>query len=232
MTINNCFDYASKYYNKETLNYLSKSEKIRLTKIQFFVGTENKVLDLGCYDGSLGKLLIENKNDVYGIDASEEALHIAKKNGLKVKSGDLEKIIDFDDGYFDVVVAGEIIEHIVNTDFFIDEIKRVLKPNGVLILSTPNVASLGRRLLLLFGKNPYFEASLGFPPNATAGHIRFFTKDLLCDFLVHKGLNVVEFTSDCVNLIPSGKINSKFLADLMPSFGRSLIIKTNVNLEG
>ena len=113
----------------------------------------------------------------------------------------------------------------MDTDFFIDEIKRVLKPNSFLILSTPNIASLGRRFLLLFGKNPYFEASFGYPNEAHAGHIRFFTKDLLLGYLEHRGFGRIKFTSNVVNFTPSGKIASKLLADLVPTFGGSLIVK-------
>jgi hypothetical protein len=74
-------------------------------------------------------------------------------------------------------------------------------------------------------KNPYFEASFGYPPEAHAGHIRFFTKDLLLGYLRFKGFEIIRFTSDVVNFTPSGRIASKLLADLFPTFGRSLIVK-------
>ena len=79
--------------------------------------------------------------------------------------------------------------------------------------------------LVMEGKNPYFEASLGYPPEAHAGHIRFFTKKLLLSYLEYKGFETIEFTSDVVNFTPSGKIASKLFADLFPTFGRSLIVK-------
>lgn len=170
-------------------------------------------------------MLIKIGNKVWGIDASEEAVKLARGKGVDAKVGNMEETFEFENDFFDMCILAEIIEHILDTDFFIQEIKRVLKPGGYLILSTPNVASLGRRLMLLFGKNPYFEACFGYPPYATAGHIRFFTKDLLFGFLRHKGFEIIKFTSDVVNFTPSGKIASKLLADLFPTFGRSLIIK-------
>jgi len=189
------------------------------------VGTGNRVLDLGCFDGTIGEILIKNGNEVCGIDASKKAVKLAREKGIKAKVGNIEEKFDFEDNFFDVVVSGEIIEHIVDTDFFIDEIRRVLKPNGFLVLSTPNVASLGRRILLFFGKNPYFEASFGFPSYATAGHIRFFTEDLLLSYLKFKKFEIITFTSDIVNFTPSGNISSKLLADIFPSLGRSLIVE-------
>ncbi len=218
-------DYAKSRYGLGELNYVSKCEKIRIRKIVELVGKGNRVLDIGCYDGTLGKLLIDKKNEVYGIEINKEVAEIAKQKGLEVKIQDVESSFGFEDNFFDVVVAGEIIEHVLDTDFFIDEIKRVLKPDGFLILSTPNVASLGRRFLLLFGKNPYFEASFAYPVGAHAGHIRFFTKGLLLGYLEHRGFERIKFTSDVVNFTPSGKIASKLLADLVLTFGRSLIVK-------
>jgi 2-polyprenyl-3-methyl-5-hydroxy-6-metoxy-1,4-benzoquinol methylase len=218
-------DYAKERYNLSLEAYASKSEQTRVCKLVALVGSGNDVLDVGCYDGTLGEMLIKNGNRVWGIEASEVAAEAARKKGLQVKIGDIESGLEFEDNFFNVVIAGEIIEHLLDTDFFVAEIWRVLKPGGYLVLSTPNAASLGRRFMLFFGKNPYFEASLGFPPEARAGHIRFFTKDLLCSFLLHKGFRVVHFASDAVNLAFNQKMVSKKLADLFPTLGKSLIIK-------
>ena len=220
--------YAEKIYKKGKLQYNSKGERVRLEKIIELVGTGNKVLDIGCYDGTLGNVLIKKGNEVYGIEISKEVAEIAKRKGLKVKIQDFASHFDFDNKFFDLVVAAEVIEHIVDTDSFIEEIKRVLKPNGFLVLTTPNIASLGRRLYLLFGKNPYFEASLGYPQYAHAGHIRFFTKGLLTDFLKYKEFEIICLTTDAVNLTPDGKLASKVLANLVPALGRSLIVKAKL----
>ena len=223
-------DYAKVTSSKRPpCNYNSKSERIRLKKIVDLVGTCGRILDLGCYDGTLGRLLIKN-NEVYGIEISEKVAEIARLRGLKVKIQCIESGFDFEDNFFDCVVAAEVIEHILDTDFFIGEIKRVLKPNGFFVVSTPNTASLGRRILLLSGKNPYFEASFGYPPYSV-GHIRFFTKDLLLEYLKHKGFEIIKFTSDVVNVTPSGRISSALLATYFPCCGRSLIVKCR-NIKG
>ena len=189
------------------------------------MGQNNKILDIGCYNGTLGSKFREMNNEVYGIEINQQVAELAKKKGILVKVQDIESKFDFKSDFFDVVFAGEVIEHIVDTDFFIDEIKRVLKPNGILILTTPNTASLGRRLLLLMGRNPILEASFTYPVNSTSGHLRYFTKDLLLNFLKYKGFEIIELTSDVVNFVSSGKISSKFLADILPTIGRDLIVK-------
>jgi len=218
-------EYAKKVFGRGEIQYSSKADKRRLEKIVYLVGSNKRVLDLGCYDGTLGQMLIEKGNEVYGIEVNEEAADIAKDRGLKVRIQDIQSGFDFEDDFFDVVVAAEIIEHLLDTDFLIDEIKRILKPNGDLVISTPNVSSLGKRILLLFGKNPYFEASYGFPPEAHAGHIRFFTKGLLLDFLIYKGFEILKFESDAVNFTPNGNIACGLIADIFPALGRCLIVK-------
>jgi len=215
--------YANELYHPGLIPYDSRAEEIRFNKILKLIGRNKKILDIGCYDGSLGKLLINNNNEVYGIEINKESAKLAKKRGLRVKVQDATETLGFKNDFFDIVVAGEIIEHILDTDFFINEIKRVLKPGGQLVLTTPNMASFGRRILLLLGKNPHMEASLGFPPEARAGHIRFFTKGLLIRYLQHKKFKVLKFTSDVVNFNRSGSLMSSFLANLFPTLGKTLI---------
>ena len=55
---------------------------------------------------------------------------------------------------YDVIIASEIIEHVFDTDFFIEELKRILKPNGRIIITTPNMHFAANRLLFLMGKFP------------------------------------------------------------------------------
>ena len=211
--------YANLRYRPTNNPLKNKAENIRIKKIVNAVGEEEVVLDIGCFDGTIGELLLKKGNKVYGIEISKDAVNIAKKRGIIVKNTSAEKNFPFEDKFFDVVIAGEIIEHLLDTVSFLKEIKRVLKDNGRLILTTPNVASLGRRFYLLFGKNPYFEAAYGFPPNADAGHIRFFTKKLLIDFLNYVGFEIIKYESTVVNMGKSGKLASEILAKIVPTIG-------------
>lgn len=195
---------------------------MRIKKMVLLIGRNRKVLDLGCTDGLVGNILMDLSNEVDGIDASEQAVRKACLRGVRARVGNLEEEFPYPDGCFDDIFAGEIIEHIYNIDLFLEEIYRVLKLNGSLVLSTPNLATFGRRLLLLFNKNPHIEISF---TGEAAGHIRYFVKDTLFQILGKHHFRVKLYTSDIVNFNASGTIHSYWLANLFPTLGQSLIVK-------
>lgn len=124
----NTFSYASTHKGKVGRDYyVDVSDRVRIEKILNLVGRNKKVLNVGCYDGSIGEKLLKRGNEVYGLDASEEMINLAKRKGVKSVVGNLEKSLPFESDTFDTVVAGEVLEHILDTGLFIDEIKRVLK---------------------------------------------------------------------------------------------------------
>ena len=98
----------------------------------------SKILDVGCGGGILIKFLKENGfKDIYGIDISNKAIKICKKRGIKnVFIGDCTKM-RFDKNMFDIIIAGDILEHIKNEDIALNEFNRVLKKNGKLIVFVP-----------------------------------------------------------------------------------------------
>lgn len=203
--------------------HLSKTEKFRVESILRLIGNKKKVLDIGCSDGTISEMIARNNNEVYGVDVSESALKIALSRGLEAYKVDLEsEEFPFSENYFDVVVAGEIIEHIFDTDEFLNKIKKVLKPDGSLIITTPNLATLGRRLLLLLGKNPLIEVSVD---GEAAGHIRYFVKETLVNLLEKHDFKIDEFTSDIVNFNKTGSIYSVRLARIWSAIGRTLIVR-------
>jgi len=102
-----------------------------------------KFLDLGCDDGLLS-LKIANKigsKNIYGVEIVDERIKKAEDSGLIVKKFDLNNKFDFEDNFFDVVHANQVIEHLYNSDNFISEIYRILKPSGYAIISTENASS-------------------------------------------------------------------------------------------
>jgi len=227
--MNNVQNFLKKRYdsiNNRTIFY-ENDERIRavLSLIDSCDKAIN-VLDIGCYNGEIAKKIKEKigKNaNVYGIDVADNLSDEVRKRGINYKVNDLNKGIDFENNKFDIVFSGEIIEHLYDTDFFISEVKRVLKPGGILIITTPNLLSLGRRLCYLFGIGIFMEASLVFPINPpVAGHIRFFTKKLLVDFMEFNNFELKKYVSDTVNF-PMFKCN--FLVKIFPFFGHSIICK-------
>ncbi|MFX0106749.1 MAG: class I SAM-dependent methyltransferase [Candidatus Hodarchaeota archaeon] len=159
-----------------------------------------RVLDVGCGDGWFGRRIIEDFGaDVHGVDISEDALKIAESSGLKVKKQDLDGTeLAYPNNHFDAVLCGDIIEHLLNTEFFLKEIRRVLKKNGFLILSVPNIAAYYNRLLLLTGKFPLgieSASELVFPPVKVkelynTGHVRAYTKETITKLIVYHGFRI------------------------------------------
>lgn len=196
-------EYARKRYRGKTIyraNALSKFRQI--TKL---VGKGKQVLDIACGDRTLTKML-EKHNSVWGIEITDV---------------DLQKDeLPFPSDFFNVVVASEIIEHIWDCDRFLREIKSVLKVDGTLIISTPNLASLGRRLLLLTGRNPYVENFL-YPYEA--GHVKHFVRKDFKYLLEKNGFKVKQLLSDVIILFNNGVIYSRLFAKIFPQLGRSII---------
>lgn len=99
------------------------------------------VLDIACGEGYGSNILAEKAKQVYGVDIDNETINTAKKkykkHNLQYSTGDASKI-PFDDGSIDVVVSFETIEHHEHHNEMMSEIKRVLRPNGIVIISTPD----------------------------------------------------------------------------------------------
>ena len=112
-----------------------------------------RVLDLGCRDGALTRHYLRG-NDVVGVDIDREALAAAAERGIQTVWADLDQALPFDDESFDVVVAGEVLEHVRFPDQVLREARRVLGAEGVLVGSVPNNYRLKSRLRFLLGKPP------------------------------------------------------------------------------
>jgi SAM-dependent methyltransferase len=156
------------------------------------------ILDLGCGDGSaLAAAAARNaKHKFAGIDWSADAVRLARQQRLTVVRGGVDRRLPFADGQADVVIMSELIEHLVDPDGAVAEVRRVLRPGGDLLLSTPNLAAWYNRGLLAVGIQPVFsEVSLhavfGRPGHVVAGHLRLFTRRALTEFLAASGFRCV-----------------------------------------
>ena len=164
----------------------------------------SKVLDLGCGTGFFCLQIQEATGAmVCGVDISSEATKVAMSRGIDARQCDVNQGLCFEDESFDLVFCGEIIEHVFDPDYLLDEIERVLVPSGHLVLSTPNLAAWYNRLLLLLGIQPIFtdtstrktlgrHLSLLGQGSQPIGHLRVYTlaalKEILLehDFAVHR----------------------------------------------
>lgn len=194
-------------------------------KIEFILnhaGSGNIMLDIGCNDGYISGLLLEKGNTVYGVDIVPKNILTAKKRGIKAKYCNIEKTgLPYKNDFFDVVLIGDVIEHVFETDAILDECYRVLKKNGKLILTTPNVASFGRRFMLLFGYNPFLEYSnlINIYGHLPVGHIRYYTKKTLEKQLLYHKFRNIHIYGDSLNFyfksfMPAPEWLSSFAVDL------------------
>jgi ubiquinone/menaquinone biosynthesis C-methylase UbiE len=115
-----------------------------------------KVLDAGCGEGHLIQRLsqAESTNEYYGVDVTGIALERARARCpfARFKKMDISAL-KFEDGYFDVITITEVLEHIIEYESAILELRRVLKPSGVIIITFPNEVlwTISRSLL---GRRP------------------------------------------------------------------------------
>jgi len=180
-------------------NYIYRIyDLIKKTKIK----PKGNVLDVGCGDGEMSFQLkkIFPRATYFGTDISSKGCNLANSKGIKSKQADLNQIIPFKDKTFDIIIAQEIIEHLIDPDKFLEECNRVLKKDGVIIITTPNLLAWYQRILCLFGILPTFSElstrdrriGLGFLKNVITnnqpvGHIRIFNKIGLVEIVERYG---------------------------------------------
>jgi SAM-dependent methyltransferase len=112
-----------------------KLDKYRFLKSYRLLESERKsssrLLGVGILAGKELLPLVEERWECYGIELSK-AYEVAKARGIKCIQHDVSKGIPFGDEFFDVVWAEEVIEHLYDTDYFLNEVYRVLKRGGIL----------------------------------------------------------------------------------------------------
>jgi len=172
-----------------------------LNKVELLKGL--RVVELGCGDASM--LVQVSKamrtSEVYGVDIDEKALGKAREKGVKVFRADLNADrLPFSDAFFDMVLMGEVIEHLVNPDNALTEAHRVLKVDGYFLASTPNLGWWLNRMALLMGYQPYWtECSTRYNVGKLgrrigeplSGHLRTYTFESLRRLLELHGFKIV-----------------------------------------
>jgi 2-polyprenyl-3-methyl-5-hydroxy-6-metoxy-1,4-benzoquinol methylase len=143
------------------------------------VGAGERVLDVGCGEGRFAAELARAGAIVVGIDVAEEPLRRARvlHPELDVRLVDSLGGWQLADASFDVVWAGEVIEHVADTAAWLSEVRRVLRPGGRLLLSTP---AHGRLTMLALALSRRAFAAR-FDPRGE--HLRFYSRATLTELL-------------------------------------------------
>lgn len=152
-----------------------------------------KLLDVGCGSGVFGGLLLARGmyTEVHGLDISDEAVVRASERGLKAQAFDLNAgPLPYPDALFDAVTCLAVIEHVLDPRRLVDEVARVLKPGGVLLLDTPNLR-YGKHLWTLVVRGRFPETSGDEKDRRLAcdgGHLHYFTRRDIEVLLKERGL--------------------------------------------
>jgi SAM-dependent methyltransferase len=132
-----------------------------------------QVLDLGCRTGALTQHYAAG-NNLVGVDVDRSALDAAKERlGIETVWADAEEELPFPDDSFDVVVAGELLEHLADPAAAVAHVRRVLKPGGRFVGSVPNAFRLKSRIRFVAGRHPETDAT----------HLQLFTPAALARLL-------------------------------------------------
>ncbi len=177
--------YSKKYFNSVTQK--SKNNLLRyINQLKnLTISLENKTIcDIGCAEGSLLELLHTKESvpqkKLYGVDISKYAIDMVKKKGFN------GKVVNFDKVFnpiikFDMAFALDVIEHMENPYVFLNNIKKILKKNGYVILTTPNISSFSH----LIQKDNWY----GYLDKT---HKFLFEKEGLKYILKKNGFNIVK----------------------------------------
>ena len=153
-------------------------------------GRGRRLLDVGAADGLLSRQLTELGWRVTAIEGDPALAQAGARHCGRMITVNLDREIPVGEGPFDVIVYGDVLEHLVDPLRVLVELDRSLGPGGFVIISVPNVAHLWIRLLLLVGRFDYLDRGI-----LDHSHLRFFTERSLRAMLADAGLSVERFSA-------------------------------------
>ncbi len=199
--------------------------------LQKYVGENRRVLELGCSTGYISRLLKQRGCRVVGLECDPVAAHSARRVCDQVILADLNTNgwMEQLEERFDVVLMGDVLEHLVYPDEVLRSVRQLLLPGGVIIVSLPNVVFWSQRLKTIFGRFDYQSIGL-----LDCTHLRFFTLRTALALIENSGYRILEFYP-----IIGGRFSSRFrllwqgLANLRPTlFGYQLLFRAQPLEQG
>jgi O-antigen biosynthesis protein len=178
--------YSSKRYEPPPIDLENKNSSQTLSID--FIGFNKKVLEIGTSTGYVSKILKEQRNIVTGIEIDQEAGLLAEPYCDKVIFGDVEEL-DLDaflvPQSYDIILCGDILEHLKNPVNLLIKIKKYLKPEGYLVVSLPNFCHGDVLLNLLNGDFHYTSKGL-----LDKTHLHFFGLKNIYSFFAELGYQI------------------------------------------
>jgi len=181
-------------YSNGAKNPIDTPEKLLFSLLPD--GKQKKLLDIGCGIGTVALELEKRGFEVTGVDFSEVAIEKCRQQGLKAIVSDVDKDgLKFPDSSFDVVWAGDVVEHVFDPVFLLEETSRVLKDDGCFLMTVPNDFHLRQRWkMFLSGKS--IQSGI-YRKLRQCKHHTFFSWELLDYMLRESKLSVDHCFSIC-----------------------------------
>ena len=190
-------DYKEYYDNNRTYIQIIDNRLRAVIKIVVGIAPQS-LLDVGCGNGTLLNAL---RIELVDIELTGTDVYVQENSEWKYEVSDVTQKLNFADNSFDLIVVGEIIEHVPDPDFLLRECHRILKSNGKIIVTTPNLVSWANRIMVLCGTQPFFTETstrmtlgrrfrlLG-QGEKVQGHLKIFTHLSLKEILELNGFRV------------------------------------------
>lgn len=150
-----------------------------------------RILDLGCGNGSLSHKIAEQGHEVIGVEESISGIEIARdsyQNCTFIQGSIYDFPYKQNGNSFDLVVSAEVIEHLFYPRELPKLAKKILKPNGSLIITTPYHGYLKNLALAISGRMDKHFTTLW-----DGGHIKFFSVNSLQQLLIEEGYKNIQF---------------------------------------
>ena len=179
---------ANRYHHEEDKLMLD-NPNVNISVLGNQIDQGSYVLDVGCGEGKLGKLLKEKKCSVFGVEIDDQAIRFAARQGtyeaiFHFNIEEPERNIDEYNRFaeldvkFDYVVMADVLEHTVNPTKAIEQVTKYMKEEGKILISVPNINNADIALNLLRGKFNYMES--GILDNT---HTKYFTKTSFLEWI-------------------------------------------------
>ena len=221
---------------RQGINRNHAEYRLRVHELLPFVQQGSRVLDVGAGPGVVPLVLARLGCRATALDTWREyapeyanqmgtaadQIRRLQAAGVATVQHDLvaEARLPFDDGQFDVVTFYDVIEHLPGTPrFVLEEFRRVLKPGGRLVVTTPNLANLRARVWLAFGKTPHFPIDEWYDAHPFFGHIREYTPGELKHVLERAGFRDVALRMSNAMQWNTRRSNGEWERTLRPTSG-------------
>lgn len=222
---------ANDWWNEEgSMSFLHSMSEIRTKYIKdsiikhFKISYKKKILDdleildIGCGGGIASEPLARMGAKLTSIDESKELINIAKIHAeamhleINYKHSNIKEILESKKKY-DVIIALELLEHVKNVSYFCEILSKLIKPNGIIIISTINRTILSKIIVIKIA-----EDILKKIPNGTHNYEKFIRPLEIKNYFLKVGLNIYDLKGMTWDPIRNWKISSNTSINYITTF--------------